>query len=536
MILFPIVERELRVASRQERTWLYRVVMGLLALGYGYYIYDRHGHWFAKYPFELGYRCFEGLSHLLFGACIAAGAFATSDCISRERQENTLGLLFLTDLHPFNLVLGKLTAASLVMFYAFLAVLPILALTLLFGGITLGQLCTTCLALMVIMFFSLALGVFVSATTSHPRASFLILSSILAFMAIGMPILTYRQFSLSWPEGDHLILDVVVPFNLLRSAMDSRGVHNPILWWNLVCLHGVSWLFLWGAMICMRRSVHKGASGEEQVALPKSMKNRENPRSGHAEILTSNPLMWIVARQPLKRQLTWLVAAATIIFWLAQFWQWGVRILDPSITAGFVWLSQWVFYSWIGFEIVHRVLEERQSGTLELLLTTPLPERDILRSYWQAICCQFRGALIVTWVFHAALIAGHFCRFSSWYMLRYDSTILNNMVWLMVFPLALITIVYTGVAQGMCRKKPLIALAGTLWTTLVRPLVVWWVINFGWEIYYHSLTWQRQQTLFIDQWIFSVILLLLLTINLLFCWRQADRKLRHRFRELAQGG
>ena len=56
--------------------------------------------------------------------------------MSEEKREGTLGLLFLTDLKGYDVVAGKLVANSLNGFYALMAILPVVALALLMGGLT----------------------------------------------------------------------------------------------------------------------------------------------------------------------------------------------------------------------------------------------------------------------------------------------------------------------------------------------------------------------------------------------------------------
>jgi len=51
----------------------------------------------------------------------------TADCISRERRENTLGLLFLTPLGAFDIVIAKSLVHALRGVLLWLAVLPVLA-------------------------------------------------------------------------------------------------------------------------------------------------------------------------------------------------------------------------------------------------------------------------------------------------------------------------------------------------------------------------------------------------------------------------
>ena len=63
--------------------------------------------------------------------CLFSGRISTADCLSEEKREGTLGLLFLTDLKGYDVVLGKLAATSVSAFYGLLAALPVLAVPVL---------------------------------------------------------------------------------------------------------------------------------------------------------------------------------------------------------------------------------------------------------------------------------------------------------------------------------------------------------------------------------------------------------------------
>src|SRR4051794_13883975 len=112
---------------------------------------------------EAGKVLFAILTWMAVAAALSAGLFFTSDCLSEEKREGTLGFLFLTDLRGYDVVAGKLLSNSLRGFFALLALLPILGITLLMGGVTGLQFWKTSLALVNALFFSLAAGLFVSA-------------------------------------------------------------------------------------------------------------------------------------------------------------------------------------------------------------------------------------------------------------------------------------------------------------------------------------------------------------------------------------
>jgi len=114
MPLLPIVERELRVAARRPSTYRMRFLAGLAVMSL----------WFVllvgtemAVPAQLGRHLFNALGVLTLGFSMFAGVFLTSDCLSEEKREGTLGLLFLTDLKGYDVVLGKLAATSLDAFF-----------------------------------------------------------------------------------------------------------------------------------------------------------------------------------------------------------------------------------------------------------------------------------------------------------------------------------------------------------------------------------------------------------------------------------
>src|SRR5512146_595113 len=141
----PIVDRELRVASRKRSTFWLRVaaaITGLVTGGAFLLLGVLRGASSA----QMGSILFEIVTWLCLGAGLSAGLFFTSDCLSEEKREGTLGLLFLTDLRGYDVVLGKLMATSLRGFYELLAIFPIIGISHLLGGVTGAQFWKTILA------------------------------------------------------------------------------------------------------------------------------------------------------------------------------------------------------------------------------------------------------------------------------------------------------------------------------------------------------------------------------------------------------
>src|SRR5881275_361238 len=121
MPFIPVIERELRSSSRQPFTyWLRAIAVSSLLLAS---LIFGLGHGFEP---NVGGSLFSSLHFTLFCAIWILVPLLTADCISRERREGTLPLLFLTPLKPGGIVLAKGMAHGLRAFSLWLAVLPVM--------------------------------------------------------------------------------------------------------------------------------------------------------------------------------------------------------------------------------------------------------------------------------------------------------------------------------------------------------------------------------------------------------------------------
>src|ERR1043165_9643868 len=145
MRFLTVAERELRAASRRKLTYRGRWVIAaaflalLIWLGWAFDVFANRG---------AGPAVFQAFSVCLLVYCLFVGAAETADCLSREKREGTLGLLFLTNLNSAEIVAGKLFSnarapvfspaagfvASAVSVRQFPALAVAIGLALFFGG------------------------------------------------------------------------------------------------------------------------------------------------------------------------------------------------------------------------------------------------------------------------------------------------------------------------------------------------------------------------------------------------------------------
>ena len=92
MIFLPIVERELRVTARKRSTSWLRVLAALIALLLGAAFLAMNAATGTN-TLNFGRALFSSLTWLALATTLGAGLFLTSDALSEEKREGTLGFL-----------------------------------------------------------------------------------------------------------------------------------------------------------------------------------------------------------------------------------------------------------------------------------------------------------------------------------------------------------------------------------------------------------------------------------------------------------
>ena len=188
----PIVERELRAAARKKATYVVRVLGTIVAFLLATWVVFNMGR-FAL-PGSIGARLFNVLADMAFVFCLLPGIVLTADCVSEEKREGTIGFLFLTPLRSYEIIAGKLIGNSLNAVYTLLAVLPVLAIPLVLGGVTGAELFRTGIVLLNTMFLSLTTGIFVSSLSRRSQPAMLATAILIiggTYLFVGIPYLQW---------------------------------------------------------------------------------------------------------------------------------------------------------------------------------------------------------------------------------------------------------------------------------------------------------------------------------------------------------
>ncbi|HEY3914613.1 MAG TPA: hypothetical protein VGN61_09025 [Verrucomicrobiae bacterium] len=383
-MLLPVVERELRVAARRRGTYRIRVLALLAAtVVFAWQIFVA-GQTRASIATQ-GQNLFAGVAEATALFSILIGVFATSDCIGAEKREGTLGLLFLTDLKALDVVLGKLVANSLNGFYAVVAVLPVLGVPILFGGVTFPQFLKTSLALVTVIVFSLSTGIFVSSFEHNARkAMFLTLALLLAISLGPLAPSIYGRFT---PMGTFFLVSPLFPVIASTSVAATPNAVGKYYWGALAGEWSLILLLLAMAVHLIPAALRDKPASPTPVPTPggRFLSRRSDP-----QLLAINPFAWLAARGEGDPRLVWLFLASVAVIFLF-FW-----CIIPSRWLFSEDVALWTDYAinivlkiWIISEASRRLADDRRSGAFELLLSTPLTDRQIIRGQWLALWNRF---------------------------------------------------------------------------------------------------------------------------------------------------
>lgn len=403
MRILPVVSRELRTIARRPSAYYVRSGSALAAFVAMAYVALVGA--IGLPTGSQGKTLFGLLSIGAFAYCVVAGIRGTSDALSQEKREGTLGLLFLTDLKGYDVVLGKLLSVSVNSIYGILAIAPPLALAFMLGGTNGLQFIMMIVFLLNTLFLSLAVGIFVSTFSHHERPA---MSGTLAilFLLLVMPyaIAAAHTFGVLeiWEVMSAGFL-LTSPFFAFTSIKDSSllQIYFDEILLSLAFAHAAGWLCLVVASGSIAQRAHldtpRGKIGawfgniRRQWAYGKAERRRAIRRG----LLDRNAFAWLAGRDRLKGRYAWIFLAMLAALWAILQWKASEITVEWAFQLYALWFVHLFFKVWVASEVAARFIEDRRSNALELLLTTPLKEADFVRGERIALWKQFGAPLFI---------------------------------------------------------------------------------------------------------------------------------------------
>lgn len=500
-MLLPVVVRELQVRSRASGPHYVRMAaVAALALVWAtmFQTFGRGGASGASGRIGL-----EVLSSLLLMYALVEGVRTSAGGISEERREGTLGLLFLTDLSGLDVLLGKMSGAAIQGFCSLVAVVPVLAVAVLFGGVSGSELVRMVVALSAVLALSLACGSWSSTRPWDGMVAMLAAMGVLLLHCL-LPLLLDLLLSLGgvitvFPRFS--VLGLASPLCSVALIPDPpAGGGTSRFWISSALLFGQAllWILLagWRLQKGWRHAGLDLTGGEGGGGVVRTAPSTKS----------ADALGWAVSRHlnlprwsRLLVLITFVHAAGTAGMNFAATWlpSYGPLMQRP---LGMISLTRMFLIIW---QATRALGDWHRGGELEILLTTTAGERDLVLQVWN----QFRSVLvrvILVDVLTSGLLTGAMVALTNSIS---PAPILPN--WFLVFHWAsqelveiaqFLAMVWVGFWMGLCSRKTGSAVGKTFGVVVVSSFALTMLVQI-------AMSHWMEQTQWMGQWGFVIPLM-----------------------------
>jgi ABC-type transport system involved in multi-copper enzyme maturation permease subunit len=362
---FPLIFRELRVLARQGQLFWIRVTgaaAGFATLAFlllSPVVVGAH----------LGRQIFQALNSILFFTIVFVGPVVTCDCIAQEKREGTLGLLFLAPISSRSIVLSKLAINAIRAVTLFLAVLPMMALPIVFGGIPLKDILWVVLLQTTALCIALSSGIL----SSTLYRNFIQTAVVAELFCAGFFIL-FRFFIPLTPfvacvaglMGTITVMEFCSNALKAKWEQESSNYKEPF-WVRAVAASSTGQMMFW-----------------------------QDTRAARSR----NPIAWLQEYSWSARLAKWGWLSLALSVELFEMFDWG----DLSTHSREIMIQRSlavVLVLGMSLAGANSFRRERLSGAMELLLVTPLSPRQIILGRLWGIWVHFFPAILtvsVVWI------------------------------------------------------------------------------------------------------------------------------------------
>lgn len=343
------------------------------------------------------------LALLLFFASLSAAS-----TITQEKDRRTFILLLLTDLRNHEIVLGKLFGSLMQMALLLAGTVPVLALSLLLGGVSPGQMVQALVILAGTAWAAGSLGGLVALWRDKTFQAlaltvlFLVLYlclvhalSVLPYLTDLVSVDTVRMLQ-GWLEPFLALQSVLEPPAVAASLPSAYGFAAVmLLLGGLLNLWGMARLRVWnpsGEPIMQRERLEDTENDEKERALA-------HAAPGALRRVWVNPILWrevmtrAYGRRPLLVKVAYFLVLG-LVCWYALAPLWTSAYRAPFAAAyGLVPVGV-LSLLLVAAQAVTAVTSERDTGALDLLLVTDLSPNEFIFGKLGGICWNTKEFLL----------------------------------------------------------------------------------------------------------------------------------------------
>jgi hypothetical protein len=392
LYLGPVFVWEMRRISRQW--WFYGarsvLIAGLLlALGVVWWAQtSRPDSSAVRTMARVGEGFFQAIALAQLAMVLLAAPAATAGAFGTDKARGHVFLMLITELSVPAIVLGTLAARLLPVIGGVVCVLPVLALTVVLGGVPPHALVDLVLVTLGTAVLCCTLALMLSIGSRRTHEVLVATYALLIAWVLGYPILfTIRMTGIgsvipgSWLRGFLAINPVWIA---LAPIFRPGSTQSGEVWAFLAGTLAVSALLLGLAVRRLRPATVAGT----RAGSPWS--TRRLRVSGRSEsMLDAHPVFWRECR--IQRPTTWVgllwgfYVAGAVLFSALAAYECSVKGVRATRWAGlFNGFQCAVGLMLLSLVTPASLAEDRARGSLEVLLSTPLPSRNLISGKWLA--------------------------------------------------------------------------------------------------------------------------------------------------------
>jgi ABC-type transport system involved in multi-copper enzyme maturation permease subunit len=530
----PIFAKELMEMARRARYYFTRMLYGGVLLFVLFVIFqtEQSLRSFAGVPVrpmsQMAEDFFLAVLWVQYCAVLFFVPLFLSGVIAGEREQKTLELLFTTSLSNREIVFGKLGSRIVAVIVLVLTGVPVIAITMLFGGVNPTVLWQSMLATLVTILFVGALSIYFSATTRTPLGALVrtywwetlwliglpFVAKLIVFAISALTRVFYGEVDVYFALVNPLdsFLAAVFPFETFRLSsvlggwLSAKLLAGPVLLSLLLLLltmravrrdPGPARWRTWIKGLFIRKKRQLSVQDGRTVIEP-ARKPWLNPERCLFVFPVRNPL-WLRARRArvydrerhLRRMQTgaWILAVIVIALLAATSPQDLIHEEASMSFHAFAWFG---FMLMIGLLAGHSIIGDRRRGFFDLVLVTTMTPREIIGgtslAVWRHVARGYR-LLIALGLFFSIIGASYF------------SGVLASLT---TGTLVICLMVLHGIACSLSAKT----IPGALIGTFLFPLIILFgtamVAGMAWK-YHGPVIWISCAVLLPLLWITSAL-------------------------------
>lgn len=374
----PILDKEVRVASRRVRNYVLRaayvLLLGIFTVSAWCYVVGLQGTGTGVFAVsrapEIGRHVASQIIWFQLAAAQLIAAVMLSSSVGDEMHRGTLSLLMTTPICSAHIVVGKLLSGLLQVVLLLAISLPVLAILRVLGGVPWGFVLAGFCVTLTASVFAGALSLLLSTYYRHSYDVISAVTVVYLLMLAMLPAAAAAMVStgkLSQPLTA-AILGLINPFRTLHLA-DSRAwatgppAGRPLFSWPVHCLTmaAVTAAIVWASIGRIRRANLADLSAwAGRSDCPPAPKRQNLCRGWRRSDIVAGVVALAVCALAIAADATGVRAYAAYLYYFSWgFWMVALLRLAVSAAGG--------------------ITREKENATWPVLLATPLDDDRILR-------------------------------------------------------------------------------------------------------------------------------------------------------------